>query len=727
MKSKFLLALSFFILTFTLSPVSATDAIIAYRSNTGTYGLNSPKIRFWNSSNAGSWGSEIELPTAGSPIREVIVKYSPVSEKIVLVTQSDDGYLDAYVCTSNCNNTNSWIITNNIGQVWSTAPTPHSRRFDIEFETKTGDLLVVYGVLNTSVNCDLAYKILPATSTSFSESVEYCIDDDSANGGSDLQYSWVKLDRKPVSNSEEIILVGFDSSGSDVNAWVWNGNTWGNRVELTDAATATGGYEAIAVKYASDGSKGMVISATGTIGAVVGRYWDGSTWTVADIGDLDAGDNQDTRWLTLKADPASDDLMAVSINSGSDLDTMYWNGSSWTITANIDGTVDLATARCADFAWNPSGSTGRLVWDTDTTGTTLSQRTCSPLCTSSTTTFSSYAGTGAWISLYTNPTDSDTINIIGARLNSNFDIGSFSFDGTNYVNYGDSIITADTTVSTFEAYSISFHPPVGYLNVTLISPTGTNNYAQNQTFVLIANVTCAGPQGAVCGKVNGTLRYNTSNSNPDTNVQGNGVYAIPFYTIESNPQECGNLNLNSPPCSLKWTVNVTGNVGSSYKLDVNFVSDSPYVQSNKTDYTTVNIVEEFLSVTLSNYPICFGSVTGTGIEINASDGSKTECGTGIQGFPMNVYIESNVNTSIWLRGDTDLIGSASSISVNNLKCANNSNPASKMNLLLNQFILFQQNIQSGSIIPIYWWLFVPAGQVADVYTGNITILVNKTS
>jgi hypothetical protein len=50
-----------------------------------------------------------------------------------------------------------------------------------------------------------------------------------------------------------------------------------------------------------------------------------------------------------------------------------------------------------------------------------------------------------------------------------------------------------------------------------------------------------------------------------------------------------------------------------------------------------------------------------------------------------------------------------------------------MNLLLNQYILFQQNIQSGSTVPIYWWLFVPSGQVADVYEGNITILVNKTT
>ncbi|MEM4329906.1 MAG: S8 family serine peptidase, partial [Candidatus Bilamarchaeaceae archaeon] len=129
------------------------NAIIAYRSNTGS-GLNFPKIRFWNSTGEGSWGPEIELPTAESPVRWAVVKWSPISSKIVLVTLSDDGYLDGYVCMGNCTNVANWQVTNNIGQVWTTAAA--QRRFDVEFETATGDAVVVYGVLSAVTTRDLA-------------------------------------------------------------------------------------------------------------------------------------------------------------------------------------------------------------------------------------------------------------------------------------------------------------------------------------------------------------------------------------------------------------------------------------------------------------------------------------------------------------------------------------------------------------------------------------------
>ncbi|MEM3364586.1 MAG: S8 family serine peptidase, partial [Candidatus Micrarchaeia archaeon] len=184
---------------------SVYNAIIAYRSNTGS-GLNFPKIRFWNSTGEGSWGPEIQLPTAGSPVRWAVVKWSPISSKIVLVTLSDDGYLDGYVCMGNCTNVANWQVTNNIGQVWTTAAA--QRRFDVGFETATGDAVVVYGVLSAVTTRDLAYRVLPASSSSFATTTEQYIDD--TGHATDIQYSWVRLARNPRVGQEEIILVGFD-------------------------------------------------------------------------------------------------------------------------------------------------------------------------------------------------------------------------------------------------------------------------------------------------------------------------------------------------------------------------------------------------------------------------------------------------------------------------------------------------------------------------------------
>ena len=432
-------------------------AMITYRSNTGTNLLNSPKVKVWN--NETGWGNELELDSAGSPIRFIKLVFSPVSPKRIIVTQSDDGYLDAFVSKDGI----SWTFSSNIGYVGVAS----QRRFDVKFETATGDAIVVYGIVDADVTHDLAYKVLPIDTLSFSGISEQYINDDAH--GTNIQYSWIVLDRDTVSTSEELILVGFDSTDSNIDAWVWNGNSWGNRVEISSSATATGGYEALAAKYANDGSKGMVIGVYGTSGNVNGQYWDGVSWTTVNIGDIDPTDNADTRWLTLKADPSTDDLMAISVDSASDLYAMYWNGASWTVTANIETSLDTNAARCADFAWNPSGSNGILVWDYTGSSTMLRYRICSPQCTGTTSTTSTYVGTGRWIQAVTNPRNEDYTKILIGRLNSNNDIGAINRSSTLFSNYGDSIITADTTVTTYEAFDITFMliEPILSFNITL--------------------------------------------------------------------------------------------------------------------------------------------------------------------------------------------------------------------------------------------------------------------
>jgi len=74
-----------------------TNAFIAYRDSTTS--LNTSKERTWTGDTA-SWGSQTEIATSGSPVRFVRVAYSPIQQrsfKKIVVTLSDDGYLDAYV------------------------------------------------------------------------------------------------------------------------------------------------------------------------------------------------------------------------------------------------------------------------------------------------------------------------------------------------------------------------------------------------------------------------------------------------------------------------------------------------------------------------------------------------------------------------------------------------------------------------------------------------------
>lgn len=445
----------------------ANNATAVYRSNTGTNTLSSPKIRVWDSTGAGRWGSEVELASAGSPIEYALIRFSPLNSKRVIVTESIDGFLDGYVSYNNTD----WTLTNNIGQVFGSNAAKNERRYDFQFETATGNVVLVYATTNSSGNCDLAYKVLLANDTNWANSGEYCIDNDQRTQND--QFSWINMDRNPISTSSELIMNAFNTNLSDITARVWGGSSWGNRVNVTSIATACASGQCLDVAYAKDGSIAMALGADGTSGNVSAKYWNGTSWTTTNGFDIDTSDALDLKWINLKSDSLSDDLQAVFVDSGSDLGTAYWNGTAWTVTSNIDAAVDSNAARPADFAWNSSTSSGSLVWDTDTTGTTLSNSSCTPTCLAKTKTFSTYAGTGAWLTLYRVPSDAlAKAGILGLRLNSNFDIGSFA-QGLNgsYYNYGDSALTADTTVTTWEAYNLGFQlADGGYTPIVTVYP-----------------------------------------------------------------------------------------------------------------------------------------------------------------------------------------------------------------------------------------------------------------
>ena len=568
-----------------LESCTATDGFIAYRSNTGINTLNSPKIRYWNNTangGNGSWSSEIELPASDSPIRYLRMKQSPVSSKIVLVTLGDDGNLSGYVCMKYCDNASYWNLTTKIGMVWLASAPAAQRRFDLSFETATGDLLLVYGIYDTNVSRDLAYKVLPENTISFNGLTEQYIND--GGHATDIQYIWVEMDSDPVNNSEEIIMGAFDDTDNDYNAWVWNGGAFGAIHSITDTASATSNREAHAVKYASDGSKGMVASGNFTSGDMVSAYWNGAAWTSLAPIDIDSTDGNDIQWLSMKANPNNADLQLVIQDSGNDLHTAYWNGATWAMTSNIDAGVDVLTARTADFSWLPDNS-GRLVWETDGAGTTINQTVCSPQCNNATKlVFSTYAGTGAWLSLFQNPTASEVVKFLGIRLNSAFDIGAFRYNGTalNYTNYGDTTITTDTTVATFEAYSFDYRRDTRAPNVTFITPNASGILWTSGTFII--NVTTNEYVPYITLELNGT-NYSVNGSDMNwynSTSWGEGFYKYKIYTADwagnKNVTVERNLTIDYPPNVT--LINPLNNTLNTTSRNITFYYNVTYGYSN---------------------------------------------------------------------------------------------------------------------------------------------------
>jgi hypothetical protein len=344
------------------SDATDTWAFIGYRSNTGTNLLSSPKNRSWNGT---VWdSSETEMPSAGSPVRQVRVAYSPVAQYYnykIVVALSDDGTLDAYVY-----NGTTWAVSNDLADLWTAAPNRGERPFDVAFSMTSGDALLVYAWYDDAFN-DLAYRRWFASNQSWS--AQELLDDTTQAPQAD--YSFVILSPDPTANSNYIGIIALDQSNDDVVAWTWSGSIFGNQTELLTGTVSVRDREDVGIAFDYNG-KLMIASGQGSNEVIRWNQWTktGGWSTSQATSDIDLIESRRPYYITLKADPSTDDLMLTVLDDGNDVHSLYWSGAVWTIYANQDVDVDTRDQRCVDFEWEPTGGKGIQV-----RGTTAGQIT----------------------------------------------------------------------------------------------------------------------------------------------------------------------------------------------------------------------------------------------------------------------------------------------------------------------------------------------------------------
>jgi len=430
------------------SATAKTDAFIAYRDSTTS--LNTPKNRTWTGDTA-TWGSQSEMPTAGSPVRFVRVVYSPIEQRSfekIVVTLSADGFLDAYVWDGA-----SWNVTNNIA---STGTVITYRCFDVAYEKTSGRALLVYS-RGTTTN-EIGYKTWTFGTGWSGESLI------------DLSYTtgivnWISLASKPTNGANEIAMIYIDAN-KDVQGYVWTGSSWSlmGATAVWDSTAAIETEESIAVAYEQSSGRAMFIWGDTVIGDNNYRIWNGtglSSTTILTI----ANQGQITNWVTLKAnsDTTKNELMYLVVDGQQDLNTAYWSGSAWTIASEHDATVDTDAQRCADFAWEPTGSKGLLVWGTLTNATAayITYRTFTAPNTWGTITNVAMGGANnnhPWVQLRANPRSiTGDVKILGAILEATaLDLGAIKWDGTTFTVIGTQTFSADTNVVTYESFDLRF-------------------------------------------------------------------------------------------------------------------------------------------------------------------------------------------------------------------------------------------------------------------------------
>ena len=418
---------------------NAPKAMVAY-SNTTAY----PDYRMYEL----IWSAERKVSlssTGGTQIVEVRGEYNPVSimrDTTVVVSLNTGGYIDAYTYDGS-----TWTMTN-LGRI-GTSVTAGTRPFDVAYENSTGRAMVVYNMQGTDATKDLAYRIFDGRNWSAEAYIQ-----DTTTGKQ--TYYWVQLASKMVGGSTEIAMVGLNSVFY-ANAWIWSGSSWGTMKALNTSTklVTSASYEGCAIAY--EYTSGNIIALSSS-GKNVRYYRYTGTWS-AEV-DLPMGSGPgggNINFLTLKSHKvaSSNEMMLLSLDSAIDAIARYWSGSSWGVAIVLDNSMNIATRRCIDGDWEPTGAQFIAVGG-DSAIAAISYKTWTPAggwVPSTSGTWSPFSGLTTaqdWVQVRTNLKAADPQVLIGT-LDSGSDLVITTWTGSAMANQ---IEATATSLRTFEAFDI---------------------------------------------------------------------------------------------------------------------------------------------------------------------------------------------------------------------------------------------------------------------------------
>ncbi len=322
-------------------------------------GTTTPKYRKYDTT-ANTFGTQTATVVGSSGVT-FVTRTSPQKTEAITGYVTAAGVLNV-MCYDGAAWTQEWSVT--VGGTGTT------RRFDVAYETNTGDVMVLYST-NVATTNELAYRTKLGSAGCGTANWAAAATLNPVRTAGIVQWVTLAWDRR---SSQNLVTAIWADAASDLSAMVWSGTAWGNEpaaasetsLEIVAAAQDVEDFD---VEYESVSGDVMMVwaNSAGSNGSNGVRYrvctggtsacaW-GAVTTPPTFAD-------DATNLDLSANPNTDEMVFASVgNAGSDMQAGYWSGAAWTDTANVDTSCNtpVAGGKIVSTGWLISGATTRSI------------------------------------------------------------------------------------------------------------------------------------------------------------------------------------------------------------------------------------------------------------------------------------------------------------------------------------------------------------------------------
>ena len=180
---------------------------------------------------------------------------------------------------------------------------------------------------------------------------------------------WMVLEACPART--EMMLGALDDE-HDINVAVWNGQAWGNRVEVTTEAKRE--YQSFDVAYESVSGDALVVYRSGNSSTSRYRTWDGSSWSFSSsgpdsdsfwvvLGWIPGGGGPAINYIIMESKPGSNEILMAVQDDASDVLLWRWNGTSFpNFKYTIETDVTDKSYQGVDIAYEQQSEEALIVW-----------------------------------------------------------------------------------------------------------------------------------------------------------------------------------------------------------------------------------------------------------------------------------------------------------------------------------------------------------------------------